>query len=64
MTEHEFETKLASLTTLIRCCMDDMGRYSDATSRQGRSKYNKANQTMNALQNELDALLRNHYGEE
>ena len=60
----DFETKLASLTTRIRYCMDDMGRYSDATSREGRRKYHKASQKMNALQDELDALLENQYEEE
>ena len=64
MTEAEFEIELAVLTTSIRHCMDEMGRFSDATTRSGRQRYYEAEHEMKCWQEELDKLLKEYHGEE
>ena len=64
MTEDQFEIDLAILTTNIRHCMDEMGRFSDAASKAGKQRYNEAEHEMKCWQEELDKLLKEYHGDE
>ena len=64
MTPAQFEIKLAVLSTSIRRCMDEMGRFKDATTRSGMRRYYEAQNEMDEWQKELATLLSDYYGEE
>ena len=52
------EEKIAALCTLIRYRMDDIGRFSDATSPRGRALYKRAAKELRLYQEQLILILQ------
>lgn len=52
------EEKIATLCTIIRYKMDDMGRFSDATSPRGRALYKRAAEELKFHQEQLILILQ------
>tara|TARA_R110000824_G_C14730955_1_gene626309 strand:+ start:293 stop:469 length:177 start_codon:yes stop_codon:yes gene_type:complete len=52
------EEKIAKLCTLIRYRMDDIGRFSDATSPRGKALYNQAVKGLRLYQEQLILILQ------
>ena len=64
MTEAEFQIEHAVISQSIQHCMDEMGRFSDATTRSGRQRYYDAQKELREWEHELRQLMARYYGEE